>query len=382
VSSSPALEVRPVATPRDLSAFIDYPYRLHRRDPLWAPPLQRDVRTLLSRSKNPFFEHGEAEYYLARRGDRIVGRIAAISNRLHNETHGDRVGFFGFFECEDDSAVAGALLDRAGAWVREQGHDTLRGPCSFSVNDECGLLVEGFDTPPTLMMPHNPRYYPALVEGAGFEKAKDLLMYQIGDPDGQRVTPLQERLARGIELIKKRYDIRVRPLRLKDFPNEVERVKRLYNLAWERNWGFVPMTEHEIDHLAEQFRPVVVPDFVPFVEHRGEVVAFALAMPDLNEVFRTNRSGGLFPVVLKLLWYLKRRRFRRFRILLLGILPEFRNRGIDAVLYHWLWTKGLEHGIRWGEAGWILEDNPGMNAGVVKMGFDQYKTYRLYDRTV
>ena len=340
--------------------------------------MRRDVSALLSRRKNPFFEHADAEYFLAERGDEVVGRIAAISNRLHNETHGDRVGFFGFFESVNDQAVADALFAAADGWCRARGHDVVRGPASFSVNDECGLLVDGFDSPATIMMPHNPRYYVELVERAGFAKAKDLLVYQGGAMD--HYIPVPERLARGTELIRQRQGITLRPLDMKRFETDVGRIKQIYNAAWERNWGFVPMTEHEIDHLAAQFKPVVIPEIVPFAEKDGQAIGFGIVLPDLNEVFRHSRSGRLLPLLPRLLWTLKTRRFRRARIILLGILPEYRGKGIDAMLYHWIWTRCGELGITWGEAGWILEDNPAMNAGLEKMTFRVYKTYRLYDR--
>ena len=363
---------------RELRRFIDFPYRLHARDPLWVPPLRRDVALLLSREKNPFFEHAEAEYFLPERGGEIVGRIAAIANRLHNEFHHDQVGFFGFFECVDDQAVADALFATAAGWLKPRGFDTMRGPASFSTNDESGVLVDGYDTPPVLMMPHNPPYYLQLLERAGFRKAKDLLVYQGGSEAG--AVPVPERLARATELIRQRAGLTVRPLRLRDFSAEVERIKELYNLCWEKNWGFIPMTDHEIDHLAKQFKPVVVPELAPFLEKDGKPVGFALALPDLNAVFRKNRSGRIFPVVLKLLWALKARKLRRLRILLLGILPEYRGKGFDAILYHWIWTTGAKFKIYWGEAGWILEDNAAMNAGLLKMGFSVYKTYRMLDR--
>jgi GNAT superfamily N-acetyltransferase len=340
--------------------------------------LRRDVETLLSRTKNPFFEHAQAEYFIADRDGDVVGRIAAISNRLHNETHGDRIGFFGFFESIDDQDVANALFEAAAGWCRALGHDVLRGPASFSVNDECGLLVEGFDTPPALMMPHNPPYYIGLLERAGFMKAKDLWVYQGGSEEAY--VPVPERLARATEMIRQRQGITLRALNMKDFEGEVERIKELYNSAWEKNWGFVPMTEHEIDHLAEQFKPVVIPEMVPMAEKDGKLIGFGIALPDLNVVFRTNRSGRLFPMILRLLWALKMKRIRRARILLLGVVPAYQGKGVDAMLYHWIWTKSGERGIYWGEAGWILEDNPAMNAGLEKMTFRVYKTYRLYDR--
>lgn len=365
----------------DLNRFVDLPYRLHARDPIWVPPLRSDIYALLDRTKNPFFDHGAAEYFLAERAGEVVGRIAAITNRLHNEYQADQVGFFGFFETIYDQVVAAALFEAAATWLRGRGHDVMRGPASFSTNDECGLLVDGFDTPPTLMMPHNPPHIPRLVEAAGFTKARDLLVYRGGYE--ACYIPVPDRLVRATELIKKRNNLTLRPLNMADFKNEVERIKLLYNKGWEKNWGFVPMTDREIDHLAEQFKPIANPDLIPFVEKDGEVIGFGLALPDLNAIFRRHRSGRLTPALLAdLLFSLKAKRIRRARILLLGVVPEWRGKGVDAVLYHWIWTKSREHQIYWGEAGWILEDNPAMNAGLEKMDFTVYKTYRMYDRAL
>jgi GNAT superfamily N-acetyltransferase len=336
------------------------------------------VALLLDRRKNPFFEHAEAEYFLAERDGRVAGRIAAIANRLHNETHRDRVGFFGFFESENDPVVAGVLLDAAADWLRGRHLDRMRGPASFSVNDECGLLVEGYDTPPALMMPHNPRYYEELVEGAGCVAVRNLLVYENGDAENP--PPVPERLSRATDLLTRRLGLTVRSLRMGEFREEVERVKQLYNAAWERNWGFVPMTDREIDHLADQFKAVVIPDLVPFIEKDGNVVGFGLALPDLNQALRANRNGRFLPALVRILWALKTRRINRCRIMLLGIDPAYRGKGLDAVLYERIWSKGTGMGIGWGEAGWILEDNAVMNAGLRKMGFRVYKTYRLYER--
>jgi GNAT superfamily N-acetyltransferase len=366
------IDIAPVRSRREREAFIGLPYSLHRRDQQWVPALRRDVRTLLSRRKNPFFEHAEAEYLLARRGSEVVGRIAAIHNRLHNECHGDDVGFFGFFECVDDAAVAGALFDAASAWLKPRGLGTLRGPTSFSTNDECGLLVDGFDTPPVLMMPHNPRYYPGLIESAGFTRVKDLLAYQ------RTADPLPARLVEGAQRLESRYGIRLRSLDIKRFDSEVACIKQLYNSAWERNWGFVPLTDHEIDHLAAQLRPVVVSDLGAFAEAGGKTIGFAVALPDLNQALKANPSGRLFPGVVKLLW--ASRRITRLRVMLLGTLPEWRGRGVDALLYKRIWEQGRAKGLRWAEAGWILEDNQPMRNGLMRMGFEVYKTYRLYDR--
>lgn len=368
--------IRRVATARDLKLFIDLPYRLHARDPIWVPPLRLEMKDRLDRKKHPFFEHADAEYFLAERNGEVVGRIAAIANRLHNEIHADRVGFFGCFECVNEQPVADALFAEAAAWLRAKGLDTIRGPVNLSVNDETGLLVDGFDTAPTLMMPHNPSYYPPLLERAGFVKAKDLLVYTGGAPD--HYVPVPERLVRGTELIRKRMGVTLRPLNMKRFDEEIEHVKRIYNQAWEKNWGFVPMTEREIDHLAVQLKPIVVPELVPFAEKDGKVIGFGVTLPDINVALK-RYNGSLLGAIAGLLM-IKTKRIRRARIPLLGILPEYRGRGVDAMLYQWIWSKSGERKIYWGEAGWILEDNPAMNAGLEKMTFRVYKTYRLYDR--
>jgi GNAT superfamily N-acetyltransferase len=372
------VKVRVVEGSRDLNEFIDLPYRLHAADPLWVPPLRMDTRARLSSKKNPFFDDAEAAYFVAERDGVVVGRIAAIANRRHDRTYDDGVAFFGFFDCIDDRAVAVGLFDAASNWARERGYSRMRGPTSFSTNDECGLLVEGFDTPPTLMMPHNPAYYVQLVESCGFAKSKDLRAFR---GDGTKA-PVPARAQRAAELIQKRMGLSIRGLDRKRFSVDVERIKETYNQAWERNWGFVSMSEREIDHMAAQFRPIYIPDLVPFVELNGKIVGFGLAIPDLNEVLISNRSGRLFPAVLRLLWAVKRRKIHRMRVLLLGVVPEYQGRGIDAVLWHWLWTRGLANGIRWAEASWILEDNAPMCNAAERMGFEHYKTYRLYDRAI
>lgn len=365
------LEVAPVRSRAAREGFIGLPYRLHRSDAAWVPPLRRDVRALLSR-RNPFFEHANAEYFLARRDGAVVGRIAAIHNRLHNEFQRDAVGFFGFFESEDDARTAAALFDAASAWLRARGLQVMRGPASFSTNDECGLLVDGFDTPPTVMMPHNPRHYVRLVEGAGFAKAKDLLVYQTA------VDRPPERLRGGSERLERRHRVTTRRLDMSRFAAEVDVVKHLYNAAWERNWGFVPMTDREIEHLARQLKPLVVPELVAFAERDGVPIGFGVTLPDVNVALKRNPSGRFFPGILKVLW--AARRIKRLRVLLLGTLPEWRGTGVDALLYRRMWEEAYRMGYRWAEAGWILEDNHPMRNGLARMGFEVYKTYRMYDR--
>jgi hypothetical protein len=339
-----------------------------------------DVRKMLSRRKNPFFLHAEVEYFLAERpagrriGGEVVGRIAAIHNRAHNEFHTDRVGFFGFFDCVNDQTVANALFDEAAAWLKARELTAMRGPASFSTNDECGLLVEGFDTPPTVLNPHNPPYYVGLMETAGFTRAKDLYQYQLTNPS------IPDRLLRGARLIAERKKITLRAIDMKRFDDEVERIKHVYNQAWEKNWGFVPMTDAEIDHLAAQLKPVVVPDLVVFAERDGETIGFAAALPDLNVALKTNPSGRVFPGIVRVLW--AARKITRIRILLLGLLKDYRMTGADALMYHWIWEKGYALGYRWAEAGWILDDNTAMTNALLRMGFQPYKTLRLYDRSL
>jgi len=338
--------------------------------------LRMDMRKLLSRRKNPFFQHAEAEYFLAeRRGGRsaeVVGRIAAIHNRGHNEFHKDTVGFYGFFESINDQSVADSLFHEAANWLKQRGLTVMRGPASFSTNDECGLLIDGFHRPPTVLTPYTPPHYVDLTERAGFTKARDLLLYHSVDDQ------LPERLIRGAKLIAKRKKITLRSIDMKRFSEEVELIKKVYNSAWERNWGFIPMTEAEIDHLAKDLKPVIVPELVVFAEREGELIGFAVALPDLNVALKTNPSGRLFPGILKILW--KARKITRLRIMLLGVVPEYRRYGADALMYHWIWDKGYALGYRWAEAGWILEDNAAMNNGLLRMGFERYKTLRLFDR--
>jgi len=369
---SPRLEI--VEGRRALDAFVELPYLLHRGNANWTPLLRKDARALVDDRRNPTYRHAERRLFLARSKGRVVGRIAAIHDRLHLETHGDGAGFFGFFESVDDQAVASALFDAAAGWLRERGLSTLRGPMSPSINDEVGILVDGFDTPSVLMMPHNPPCYPRLVEGAGFRKAKDVLAFQ------NTHTTLPERLVAATDLARRRHGVVCRPLQMKHFTEEVGRVKQLFNAGWQKNWGFLPLTDAEIDYLASQLKPLVVPELVAFAECSGEPIGFVAAVPDFNVALRRNPSGRLFPGILKVLW--ASRSIHRLRVLLLGMVPEWQGKGIDAVLYRHVWEEGRQRGYDWAEAGWILEDNQPMINGLLRMGFEVYKTYRIYERPI
>ncbi|MFQ5679140.1 MAG: GNAT family N-acetyltransferase [Gemmatimonadota bacterium] len=369
---SASLEIRPVRSKKEREAFIRLPWLLYADDSNWIPPLLRDMRRALDPAVHPFHRHSDVQTFLALQAGRPVGRIAAIHNKNHQTYHDEPVGFFGFFESPDDPAIAGALFDRAAAWLRERGLRVMRGPTSFSTNETSGLLIEGFDGPPVVMMSYNPAFYVDLVQEYGFRPAKTLLAYFI---DNQ--TP-PEYLVRAASVVERRSKVTVRPMRMKEFEAELATVKRIYNAAWERNWGFVPMTDEEFDFLAEELKPIVDPNLALLAEAPdGEVAGFALALPDFNQVL-VHLDGRLFPFgVLKALYY--QRKIFRMRVVTLGLLETYRNKGIDALLYLSLIRNGAARGITFAELSWVLEDNEAMNKPLQRLGGRVYRRYRLYD---
>jgi GNAT superfamily N-acetyltransferase len=370
-----AFRIEPVRNPKDLHDFVVFPWQLYGRDPHWVPPLIGETKKLFRPETNPFFAHGEIEPYLARRDNRVVGRIAAIRNRVHEEFHEEPVGFFGFFECEDDPEVAMGLLGTVRAFLRTRKLERMLGPANPSTNDECGVLVEGFDRPPMVMMSHALPYYGPLLERCGLTKAKDLYAYYL------EADQIPERLEEAVALVRRRIpEVQLRPIELKHLDREVDVFRVIYNQAWEKNWGFVPMTEAEIQHMARQLKPVVDPTLVRIAERDGRPVAIALGLPDVNTAIR-HANGKLFPLgLLKILWYA--RRLKRMRLLALGVLPEYRRTGIDVLLYHSIFKDGLAKGYRAGEFSWILEDNVAMQRPIEKIGAKRYKTYRMYQAPV
>jgi GNAT superfamily N-acetyltransferase len=368
------VDVRPVRTRAERNRFVGLPWRIYAGDANWVPPLIRDAKRFISPKHNPFFKHAEIEHFLAFRNGEVVGRVAAIQNELHNRFHTDRVGFFGLFECMDDPDAAHALLDTARRWIGERGLDTLRGPMNYSTNDTCGLLIDGFDGPPFVMMPYNPPNYPTLIEGAGFRKAKDLVAYHM---TGDQVP---DRLLRWVEKAASRVDASVRKLDMRRWKREVEIVRQIYNNAWEKNWGFVPFTTDEFDHMAAAMKPALDPHLVGILEVSGEPVGFALALPDVNLALR-RANGRLFPFGLVRI-LLASRRIRRLRVPILGLLPEYRGRGLDTLLYLHIFRNGLRRGYREAEFSWILEDNLPMRRPLERLGATVHRTYRIYDRPV
>lgn len=363
----------------DRDAFIKFPYHLYKDDPNWVPPLEMERKDFLNPAKNPWFEFGKVELFLARRAGKVVGRIAAVHDPRYNEFHATKLGFFGMFECVDDAGVASGLFDAAATWVRAQGFFEMMGPLNFSTNYECGVLVEGFYAPPAVLMAYNPRYYPALYESCGFEKAKDLWAWDLSSS-----VPPPEKVARIAEKIRARDGVVVRPVRLKDFAAEVRRIKDIYNSAWEKNWGFVPYTEKEFDHIAKDMKAMVVPALLLIAEVKGEPVAFSMTIPDANFAIkaakgRLTRYG--FPVgLVKLL--LASRKIKRLRLITLGIKEGYRRRGLDAILYLDTLKAARELGYTGGEISWTLEDNHLVNRAIESMGGRKSKTYRLYQRGI
>lgn len=369
-----AVRVRELAPGESLRPFIDLAWTINARDPHWVPPLRRTIEAVLDRGTHPYHRHAEVAYFLAERGGVPVGRIAASVNRLHNEYHGEQAGFFGFFEAIDDAEVASALVAAAAGWLRARGMRRLRGPMNFSTNEEGaspGVLVAGHETPPRVMMAHNPPYYGALLEAAGLAKEKDLLAYWLDDPRPP------ERLVKAAERAAERDGVVLRALRLRRLREEVGIIREIYNSAWSRNWGFVPMTDAEFAYIARDLKPVVDPELCLIAEVHGQPVGFSLALPDLNRALRHLPDGRLLPFgFLKLLWH--RRKIDSLRVLTLGLRPEHQNQGLATLFFLRTFQVGVARGYRAGEASWILEDNLEMRSPLEKLGAQAYKTYRVY----
>ena len=381
--TSPDVHIVPVTTEKQRRAFARFAWQIYRDDPNWVPPIYMDRLALLNPEKHPFHEHADMQLFLARRGQEIVGTISAHVNHRHNEVHKDKVGFFGFFEVIDDDAVAEALFQAASDWLRGQGMEAIRGPESFSQNEEVGLLIDGLDQPPVVMMTYNPAYYQGLIERAGFEKAQDLYAWltrtNIFDHEVQR---LPRKFVHVADEARKREDLVVRKIDLKHFDEEVDKAKVVYNKAWEQNWGFVPMTDHEIVHLGKELKTILDPDLVLFAELDGQPAGVSIGVPDVNQALikaRPQPNMWSLPLtLLKFLWY--RRKIDTFRLLIMGVIPECRTLGIDALFYVETARAALRKGYEFCEMSWILESNDMMNRIIERLGGKIYKTYRIYEK--
>jgi hypothetical protein len=363
-----------------LSRFFDVADRLYASDPNWVAPLRDDLAKVF-KDENPFFRHGEMQLFVARRDGEDVGRIAAILDRNHNEFHGERASFFGYFESENDPAVAKVLLEAAAVWGRERKMTVMRGPTNPTLNDEAGLLVDGFDSPPVLMMTYNPRSYIALIEGQGFHKAKDLLAYWF--PLEEK--PLQ-RLSRVAERFRKRSkEIVVRNVTKKSLAKDLMKIREVYNEAWEKNWGFVPMTPEEMDFMAARMKPLLVPELLwlaeaPRPDGTLEPIAFMLMLPDYNVAMKPLK-GRLLPLGwLKFLLGIKK--IKTVRVLTLGIKLPYRQSGIQSIMMADSLRFLLSKGYTGSEVSWLLEDNDLVIGSVRLWGGQLYKTYRIYEKAL
>lgn len=361
-----------------LGRFLRVATELYRNHPHWVAPIASDACKVLG-PENPFFQHAEAALWIATRSGRPIGRIAAILNHVHNRTHHARTVHVGFFECIDDTAVAQALFQIAAQWAGQRDARDLVGPMNPSINEECGLLVDGFDSRPLIMMPYNPPYYGRLIEAAGFVKAKDLIAFQI---------PVVAELSRRLAALAKRFhrrhpDIEIRSVRRSELHQVIHRVKEVYNDAWEANWGHVPMTSEEIDFLASRLKPLITDGLALIAGTEGEAAGFLLMLPDFNEPAQALRGRLLTPALAGFLPYLLGWRTPRdMRLVAFGVTKKFRNRGIESVLLGTALETALKLGFRNAEASWVLEDNVAVTRLIATFGGRPYKTYRIYSRTI
>ncbi len=371
------LTVAPVQSKSDLRAFVDFPFALYEGNRNWVPPLRRDVYHLLDANKNAFFEHGTIQPFLARGADgTVVGRIAAIQNGMHLERYHDGVGFFGFFETVEHPDVARALLDAAAAFLKTLNLTTMRGPANPSLNDTAGLLVEGFDLPPSILMPYNPPYYEGFLKDYGFERAITMLSYYV-----HKKYMHADKLRRGSEIVQKRNPtMTLRALDPKRFKDDVRAAMEIYNDAWSENWGFVPYTDSEAQKLAQDLKQVLEADLFLFIEDEGQPIAFSILLPDLNQALIHVRDGRLFPTGLaKILTYAKTGAVYNSRMPLMGVRKAYQSRGLDAWLVHETITRGVPMGYDSCELSWVLEGNARLRNFLDNLGTAIDKRYGMFD---
>ncbi|HPR18306.1 MAG TPA: GNAT family N-acetyltransferase [Candidatus Cloacimonadota bacterium] len=372
------ITIKPVTNKKELRQFIMLPFSLYKNDPNWVAPLISEQKKFFDPACNPYYEHSEVQLFLAEKDGKIVGRISAQTNTQHNKFHEDKAGFFGFFECIDDQEVADKLIAAAYEWNKAKGKDMLRGPLNFSTNDECGLLVDGFDTPPFIMMTHNLPYYKKLLENAGLHKSMDLLAYLI--PNNP-----PEKLNRIVEKLQQRGRFTVRPLRRKrkELRQDLELVFTIYSQAWERNWGFVPMTEKEFFHLIDTMIVFVRPEFFYLAFVEDQPAGFYCALPDYNQIIQ-KMKGRMLPFGI-FHFLFGRNKITAMRVITMGVIKEFQGRGIDTVFYTKSFQVAHEHKqlqIKNAEMSWILETNTMMNRIATNLGGHVHKTYRILDKKI
>lgn len=369
------IEVVEVESSSQLRKFINYPNILYRDDPNYVAPLIAERKEFFDRARNPFYKKASVKLFLAKCNGDVVGRIATCVNYTHIEYHEEQVGFFGFFDCPDDYEIGSTLLKVAMIELKRAGMEKMRGPMSFSTNHECGFLVEGFDSPPTVMMTYNQPYLPKIAEKFGLKKVMDLLSFIITKDD-----PIPERIQNVVDKMTERSKVKLRTLKMRDFEKEVGRINDIYNAAWQYNWGFVPMDRAEFDYVAKNLKQIVDPDLVFIAEYEGRPVAFSLALPDINQAL-IHLKGRLFPLgLLKLLWHTKvRNKIDGIRMITFGVVPEFQKRGIDSAMYIATYKRGVGKGYKWAELSWMLETNELMVRAAKQMGGKPLKKHRIVE---
>lgn len=364
--------VKIVSDRHDLKSFIEFPYQHYQNDEHWIPPLKLDQKKLVDKKKNPFFNTADRALFLAEKNGKTVGRIAAIDDRKFNDYNEGNFGFFGFFECVNDQSVANLLFKVAADWLRDRGRSTVMGPTNPGMMDTVGILVEGFEFDPGIMMPYNKDYYDELIMNAGFAKAMDLLAFRVTDE-----TVSLDRIERAETIVRRRLpSLVIRKVNLKNFNEEVETVRTIFNQAWAKNWGFSPMTKEEFEHLAKDLKTIVDTDFAHVAEVDGQPVAFSIALPDFNQALK-HTDGTLLPFgILKLLYY--GRKINQIRTALMGVIPEYQGKGIDALLHKEAIQNGLSRNFRKSELSWVLESNVDMIRVAERIGGTVEKRYRMY----
>lgn len=369
-----SVEVQAVMSRRDWREFIELPFRLHSTSPWWVPPLRLERRSFHSRRMNAYFKHAGAQEFIARRGGQVVGRVSAQVDGNYDAQHGPGTGMFGFLELEDDPEVAAALLNAARGWLAERGRTRMIGPMDYTMNDECGVLIEGFERDPMLKQPWHPPYYQRLCEGAGLTKAIDLHMWELDISDREKILPVIFELA---DQAKSRHGIELRHMRRRDLAKDVRVFGEVYNAAWKRNWGFVPYDDEDLKHLGEEMQLVFDRNWFMAAEKDGETIGIAITLPDINQVLKL-MNGRLLPLGW---WHFLRRGkvITRVRVGFLGVKPEYQHTGTAAMFYVEHFNMAIETPQKWGEMGWILETNRSMNRGMEAMGGRIAKRYRVYE---
>ncbi|MBC7886149.1 MAG: GNAT family N-acetyltransferase [Saprospiraceae bacterium] len=373
-----SIKIQEVTFKDGISDFINFPHDLYKNDPFYVPEIFIGQKDMMNPEKYPFHKYGKVKYFLAKKNDNIVGRIAAIHNTNYNRHHKSNVGFFGFFDFIEDQEVCHALLDKAMAYAKENGHEYLMGPTNFTTNETAGTLVEGFDDPPKIMMTYNKPYYGGLIESYGLKKEMDLFAFMI---NALQASEKSLRIADAVENRLKGKGITIRNVNLKDINNEAKRIQKIYNDAWEENWGFVPFTDDEFEYLKNDLKMLLDPNFAYIAEKEGKAIGFGLTLPNINEVLIKNKRGKLFPFgIFRLLFGKNKTKF--VRIMALGVLEEYRKMGIETIFFAKNIQEARRRGITGGEASWILESNTAMVAAAEHLNGEKYKTYRLYKKKI